>query len=39
MNDRRASFSIKAITGIDCYRVSLVTVQLACFTRIKTDEG
>ena len=38
MNDRTASFSIKAITGIDCFHVSLVTVQLACFTRIKTDE-
>lgn len=38
MNNQSATFSIKAITGIDCFRVSLVTVQLACFTRIKTDE-
>ena len=38
MNDRKASFSIKAITGIDCFHVSLVTVQLACFTGIKTGE-
>ena len=30
MNDRRASFSIKAITGIDCYHVSLVKVLNAC---------
>lgn len=39
MNNRRASFSIKTITGIDCFCVSLVTVQLARFTWIKTDEG
>lgn len=39
MNNRRASFSVKAITGIDCFHVSLVTAQLACFTRINTDEG
>lgn len=38
VNNRRATFSIKAITGIDCFHVSLVTVQLAGFTRIKTDE-
>ena len=38
MNNHRATFSIKAITGIDCPHVSLVTVQLTCFTRIKTVE-
>lgn len=38
MNNLRASFSIKAITGIDCFCVSLVTVQFACFTWIETDE-
>lgn len=38
VNNRRATFSMKAITGIDRFHVSLVTVQLACFTRIKTDE-
>lgn len=39
MNNRKAAFSIKAITGIDCFHVSLVTVQLVCFIRIKTDES
>lgn len=38
MNNRKAAFSIKAITGIDCFHVSLVTVQLVCFIWIKTDE-
>lgn len=31
------SFSIKAIIGIDCFRVSLVTVQIAYFAQIQTD--
>lgn len=38
VNNHRASFSLKTITGIDCFCVSLVTVQLACLTWIKTDE-
>lgn len=35
MNDRRASFSIKAITGIDCFHVSLVTFSLLVSLRLR----
>ena len=35
MNDRRASFSVKAVTGVDCFHVSLVTFSLLVSLRLR----